>query len=58
MSWPYPSSGYNLETATNLVPVTIWLPVTNSISNNGLLNYVILNVSHADKARFYRLHNP
>jgi uncharacterized repeat protein (TIGR01451 family) len=58
LSWPYPSSGYNLETTTNLVPVSVWTPVTNTVSNNGLLNYVILNINFGEKARFFRLYGP
>ena len=58
LNWPYPSSGYNLETTTNLAPAGIWSSVTNSISNNGLINFVILNVNPAERERFYRLHHP
>ena len=57
LNWPYPSTGFNLETATNLEPA-IWLPATNLISNNGLLNYVILNINTNENERFYQLHHP
>ncbi len=58
LNWPYPSAGYTLETATNLAPPSLWLPVTNSVSNNGLINFLLLNVNPAEPARFYQLRHP
>ncbi len=58
LSWPYPSSGFNLQTATNLAPSNQWSALTNSVSNNGLLNYVILNINHSEPDRFFRLAAP
>jgi uncharacterized repeat protein (TIGR01451 family) len=58
LSWPYPSSGYNLETTTNLLPIGVWSPVTNSVSNDGLLQFVTLNVKTNEPMRFFRLHHP
>jgi uncharacterized repeat protein (TIGR01451 family) len=58
LNWPYPSSGYSLQTTTNLVPVSVWSPVTNAVSNNGLINYLLLNVNVMEPARFFRLYHP
>jgi uncharacterized repeat protein (TIGR01451 family) len=58
LKWPYPSSGYTLQTATNLLPVIVWSPVTNTVSNNGLVNYLLLNVNAAERTRFFRLYHP
>ena len=58
LSWPYPSSGYGLETTTNLAPISVWVPVTNAVSNNGLINFLILNVNTMEPARFYHLRHP
>ncbi len=58
LNWPHPSAGYNLETTTNLLPITVWSPVTNAVSNNGLLNYLLLNVNATEPARFFRLRHP
>jgi hypothetical protein len=44
-----------LETATNLMPVIVWLPVTNSVGTNGPIKYVILNVNAAEPERYFRL---
>ena len=58
LNWPYPSAGYSLETTTNLLPITAWAPVTNAVSNNGLINFLFLNVNPAEPARFYHLRHP
>ena len=58
LNWPYPSAGYTLQTTTNLAPVSVWLPVTNAVSNNGLINYLILNLNPAARVRFFRLQHP
>ncbi len=59
ISWPSGTSGgFGLETTTNLVPVIVWLPVTNAVSDNGTLKQVLLNVNPAEPTRFYRLHLP
>ena len=58
LNWPYPSSGYSLETTTNLLPISVWSPVTNAVSNNGLINFLILNLNIAEPARFYHLRHP
>ena len=58
LSWPYPSSGYSLETTTNIAPISVWVPVGNSVSNNGLINFLILNINIAEPARFYHLRHP
>jgi uncharacterized repeat protein (TIGR01451 family) len=58
LQWPHPSAGYALQTTTNLEPVSVWLSVTNAVSTNGLINYLILNVNTGERARFYRLAHP
>lgn len=58
VKWPYPSTGYSLQTTTNLAPVSVWSAVTNSVSNNGLINYLFLDVNPNERARFYRLIHP
>jgi|GEM_PF-411240 len=58
LTWPYPASGYGLETTTNLLPLTVWSPVANAVLNNGLVNYLYLNVNPSETARFFRLRHP
>ena len=56
VSWPASTpSSFLLETTTNLVPVIVWTPVTNSVSTSGTNKFVILNVNAAEPERYYRL---
>jgi uncharacterized repeat protein (TIGR01451 family) len=57
LDWPVASSGFYLETTTNLAPA-IWTAVTNNVTTNGLLIYLILNINATENTRFYRLHHP
>lgn len=56
ITWPASAgAGFNLETTTNLAPVIVWSPVTNSVVTSGINKVVILGVNPADSQRFYRL---
>lgn len=56
IAWPASTpAGYGLETATNLVPVIGWIPVTNSVVVSGTNKLVILDVNFAEPQRYYRL---
>ena len=56
VSWPASTpSSFLLETTTNLVPVIVWTPVTNSVSTSGTNKFVILNVNATEPERYYRL---
>ncbi|MFO1487578.1 MAG: Calx-beta domain-containing protein [Verrucomicrobiota bacterium] len=58
ISWPSPgSAGFALETTTNLAPVAVWSSLTNTVSDNGLVKSVLLNLSAGEPMRFYRLKN-
>ena len=54
ISWPWPSSGFALQQNDN-VTTTNWTSVTNSVSNDGFYNTVIVPANAS--ARFYRLKN-
>lgn len=56
VSWPAATpSSFLLETTTNLVPVIVWTPVTNSVSTSGTNKFVILNANATEPERYYRL---
>lgn len=56
ITWPGAnSSGFTLETTTNLTPVIIWVPVTNTVNDGSGLKSVLLPVNPAHPTRFYRL---
>jgi uncharacterized repeat protein (TIGR01451 family) len=56
ITWPAStSSGFALETTTNLVPAIVWSPVTNGVSVSGTNKVVILNVNAGEPERYYRL---
>jgi uncharacterized repeat protein (TIGR01451 family) len=56
ITWPSSTpSAFNLETTTNLLPVLVWTPVTNSVSTNGLFKFVTLGINVNEPERFYRL---
>ena len=55
VSWPSPSTGYNLQVNTNLV-TTNWVTPAESVTDNGTIKYIIVNPPTGN--RFYRLKNP
>jgi hypothetical protein len=54
LQWPLSGAGMSLMTATNLMPPTGWLPVTNIVQNTGTWYTVTLPLD-AGVSRFYRL---
>ena len=52
VSWPYPSTGFILESTTNLVP-SAWSQVTSPVQTNSDVNSV--TVLHTGRAQFFRL---
>jgi hypothetical protein len=52
VSWPYPSTGWNLQQNKDLA-TTNWLTPAQTVNTNGTINYIIVNppIGH----RFYRL---
>jgi hypothetical protein len=55
VSWPAPSAGYSLQTATNLTSPT-WQAVRETVTNNGTINYIWVNPPTGNK--YYRLFYP
>jgi len=56
VSWPSSTPAeFLLETTTNLAPAIVWSAVTNSVSDNGTIKFVIFNVNVAEPRRYYRL---
>lgn len=55
VSWPSPSTGWNLEQSTNLNSRN-WETVTGSIADNGANKFIV--VRPAADNRYYRLHKP
>src|SRR3954453_15032672 len=55
VGWPGPSTGYNLQSSTNLGPAN-WSPVTNPVSLVGNENQVILSPPAGN--RYFRLSHP
>ena len=53
--WTYPSTGFALQQNTSLGN-TNWTAPTESVTNNGTINYIIVNAPTTN--RFYRLHKP
>jgi hypothetical protein len=52
VSWPSPSSGFNLQQNTNLLAGT-WVAPSESVTDNGTLKFIIVNPPVGN--RFYRL---
>ena len=50
--WPFPSTGFTLQQNTNL-NTTNWVGVTETVTNNGAINFIIVNPPAGN--RFYRL---
>jgi len=55
VSWPFPSSGFTLQQKTNF-NATNWAAPSQPITNNGAINYIIVNPPVGN--RFYRLFKP
>jgi uncharacterized repeat protein (TIGR01451 family) len=55
LSWPSPSTGFNLESTGNLNSPIVWTPVNATITDNGLLRSVTLFIDLNSQARFFRL---
>jgi hypothetical protein len=55
VSWPSPSTGYNLQVNTNLA-TTNWVTPVETITDNGMVKYI--TIAPPTGNRFYRLKNP
>ncbi len=55
LSWPSPSTGYSLESATSLNPVINWTAVNASVSDNGTTRSVTLTIDAGAVGRYFRL---
>lgn len=55
ITWPYPSTGWNLRESTSLTAAS-WTVPSQNISNDGTNNFIV--VSPPALNRFYRLQNP
>ncbi len=55
VSWPYPSTGWNLEQSTDLVSGP-WISPSATIQNDGTNNFI--NISPAADNLFFRLNKP
>ncbi len=54
----WPSSTPNVfvaQTTTNLIPVIVWSNLTNAITDNGSVKFILLNVNIGEPERYYRL---
>jgi hypothetical protein len=56
LSWPFPSSGFVLQSKTNLADLGGWLPVLNSTSH--IADQLQVIVSPDTTGRYFRLHRP
>jgi arabinogalactan endo-1,4-beta-galactosidase len=54
LQWPLSGAGMTLTTTSNLTPLAIWLPVTNTVQTTGTWFTVSLPVD-SSQGRFYRL---
>jgi hypothetical protein len=55
VSWPSPSTGFNLQQNTDLTTTT-WVTPSESVSNNGTIKFIIVDPPLGN--RFYRLSKP
>lgn len=55
VSWPSPSTGYNLQMNTDLT-TTNWVTPVETVTDNGTIKYIIVNPPTGK--RFYRLQLP
>jgi hypothetical protein len=56
VSWPSPSTGWNLQQNTNSVSSVNWNNVTSGIQDDGTNKFLVVNPPTGN--RFYRLHKP
>jgi len=56
VTWPSPSTGWNLQQNTNSVSSLNWSNVTSGITDDGATKTLIVNLPTGN--RFYRLHKP
>jgi hypothetical protein len=55
VSWPSPSTGFNLQQNTNL-NTAIWVTPSEIVTDNGTIKFIIVN--HPVGSRYYRLFKP
>jgi hypothetical protein len=55
ISWNTNTTGFSLKSTTNLAPVTVWTPVTNTPATNG--SQLVMTSSLVGPRRFFRLSN-
>jgi hypothetical protein len=55
VSWPSPSTGFNLQVNTDLTTAS-WTPPAETVQDNGTIKYIM--VSPAAGRKFYRLSHP
>jgi hypothetical protein len=55
LSWPSPSTGYNLQVSTNLASLN-WTTASETVTDNGRIKFIIVNPPTGN--RYYRLKNP
>jgi hypothetical protein len=56
ISWPSPSTGFNLQQNTNSIATVNWSNVVTAPTDTGTIKYIIINPPTGN--RFYRLSNP
>jgi len=56
ISWPSPSTGFNLQQNTNSIATVNWSNIVTAPTDNGTLKYIIVNPPTGN--RFYRLIKP
>ena len=56
VSWPSPSTGFNLQVNTNRVASVNWSNAPGTIQDDGTIKYLIVNPPAGN--RFYRLFKP
>jgi hypothetical protein len=56
VSWPSPSTGFNLQQNTNSIGTANWSTVVSGIQDNGTIKYLIVTPPTGN--RFYRLTKP
>ncbi|MSU58714.1 MAG: DUF11 domain-containing protein [Pedosphaera sp.] len=58
VSWPSSTPGsFYLQSTADLTPVIVWTTVTNGVTDNGTIKFVIITPLPGDPMRFYRLRN-
>jgi len=56
ISWPSPSTGFNLQVNSNNLAPASWVAATETVTDNGTIKYIIVNPPTGK--RFYRLKSP